>query len=719
MPLKRTLLLLILLFPLATLAQVKRDSSLRYIPDSAKKLKEVEVKSNFLKAIKDAPGNLSVVDMKPHYNSNTTAVQVLRGTSGIKVKQEGGYGSRTDFFINGSTGKQLKFFLDGLPLDNIGESIGINNVPIEQIDRIEIYKGIIPVDLGADVLGGAINIVSRKDKINYLDISYAIGSFNTNRFNFTGRRYWSKKFYTNLQAYAGYSKNNYGIDADNILPNGKIETIRVKRFHDRYENFIVKAEAGIVEQSWADELSLTVSASGFYKQLQNNVTMTQPYAYAAYREHLIGGLLKYQKNNLLSHLNIAATLSYNRLTGLFIDTARHITLWDGTIVKNDDGSDYVRTKGAEIGRTSYLNTFTNTLNQKFTTAYWLSSKSKIVFSNTLQHYNRSAKDTLAQRINYGLDLYATPSSQFKNVAGLGYDGEFLTEKLKLSTSVKYFYAHQTGGYINLDRSFIGYSETRKPGYNMALAYNVNPSIILKASYEHAIRLPDVEEAFGDLLLINPNPDLKAEESNNINLNILYHQKKFNAELTGFYRDVDHLIFLLPNSQGSAKSYNLLKARIKGVEANFSYRLIPALQFNINGTYQDLRSLSYIEGLGIPNDRYVGQRLPNIPYLLANAGLNYRLEKLPKDMRLQFWYGLNYTHSYYLYWANDGYQPDKITIPMQLLQNAGATLTIKRLSFSLESYNLANSKPFDNFKAQLPGRSISFKTRFYLSKHTSN
>lgn len=40
-------------------------------------------------------------------------------------------------------------------------------------ERVEVYKGVLPVNLGADALGGAVNIVSRRDA-NYLDATYSL-----------------------------------------------------------------------------------------------------------------------------------------------------------------------------------------------------------------------------------------------------------------------------------------------------------------------------------------------------------------------------------------------------------------------------------------------------------------------------------------------------------------------------------------------------------------
>lgn len=704
---KITITILILLFPFVSFSQNPKKDSVEHRTDSIQKLKEVMINGSIERMLKEAPGNLTVVDVKPFYSTNITPVQILRGTSGIKVKQDGGYGSRVDFFINGSTGKQLKFFLDGLPLDNLGETLGINNLPVEQIERIEIYKGVIPVELGADVLGGAINIVTRKEKSSYLDASYAISSFDTHRLNISGRKLWSDHFYTSIQAYGGYSKNDYTIDAANINQSGQFDTIKVKRFHDRYENYIVKAEAGLLNQSWADQFTFSLSGSALDKQLQNNLTMNQPYAKAVYRENLFSGILKYQKANLFKHFNLTGYLSYNRVNGLFIDTSRNIITWDQRIADR-------RISGAELGPTTFRHTYTNTFNQKLVAAYWLGDHSKLVFSNTLQNYRRTAKDTLAQRINNGIDLYGAPSSQLKNISGLGFDGGFFSNKLKVSAAVKNFYLRMNGFYVNQNIQFTASQEKDYWGYNTAFAYSLTSALTLKTSYEHAVRLPDVEEAFGDLILIKPNPELKAEESNNFNINSLYHNDRFDIELTGFFRDVNHLIFFVPNSQGSAKAFNLLKAKVSGVEASIIYRINKAFTFNANATYQNLRNKSYIENEGIPNERYINQRIPNIPYLLANASISYRKNEIAgKGTQLQVFYNSNFTNQYFLYWANDGDVNQKNRIPTQFLQNAGVSFAIKQISFTLESYNLANAKTYDNFKLQLPGRSISFKTRLYL------
>ncbi|MXV13743.1 TonB-dependent receptor plug domain-containing protein [Hufsiella ginkgonis] len=696
---------LLMLFAIPVCAQVKGDAADR-LPDTTRKLSEVSLTGNAARLLRQSPGNVTVIDLKPYYSTNTTPVQLLRSTPGVKVKQDGGYGSRVDFFINGSTGKQLKFFLDGLPLDNLGETTGINNLPVEQIERVEIYKGVIPVDLGADILGGAINIVTRKDRDDYFDASYGLSSFGTHKVNLSGRKNWSDRLYTVVRAYSGYARNNYQVDAANINASSQLETIRVKRFHDRYKNYVVKAEAGLRMLPWADELSFSLSRNGLDRELQNNLTMSQPYAHATYAEGLTAGTLKYQKSGLFSHLSLSGFLSASRVHGTFTDTSANVITWDGRIADR-------RLKGAELGPAAMRNTYTDAYAARLSASWWLSKQSRFIASSTLNRYRRTGKDELAARLT-GDDLYSAPSSQLKNVLGAGFEDNS-GERLKWSAGVKNFYARMDGFSIQFDKRTTIIQHNSYWGYSAATAFDAGKGFLLKASFEHAIRLPDVEEAFGDLMLLNPNPSLKAEESNNLNLNVLYRGDHFDAEAGGFLRDVDHLIFLVPNSQGSAKTYNLLRARVQGVEISANYRLPKGFVLNANATYQDLRNQSTIENEGIPNERYKDQRIPNIPYLLGNTGLSFNRHGAGKKAGLSAWYALNYTHDYFLYWEIDGDPAQKHVIPQQLLQNAGVSLSFPKLTFSFESYNLADARTYDNFRSQLPGRSFSLKTRLYLNQ----
>lgn len=673
-------------------------------------LEAVNIAVNKSTIIKQKPVNVSIIEAKPFYNTNATGLDLLKQISGIKIKQDGGFGAKTEIFINGSTGKQIKYFIDGLPQDNMGETQLLNIYPVEQMERIEVYKGVLPVDLGADALGAAINIITRKEKEDYYDASYSIGSFTTNRLNFSVKKYVFNHVFLGIQANANYAQNNYRIDAE--VPNefGNNEIKNVKRFHDLYKNYNVKLQAGLTDTRFADQLNLTTIQTGSYDEIQNNLTQTQPYGEAFYKENLVSSILKYQKNHLFKNINLSALLSYNKVHGLFTDTSQNVYNWEGVIVDKKYGGGEITSSG------NLLNIYTNVFNGKITSTYAPTANFKFVFSNTLQNYKRTGKDTVAQKFYGGIDYFGTPSAMLKNIAGIGFEGHLLKSRLKFSTAFKDYYANLSGYTIEWTTQIITKQSLHATAYNIALAYNINDNTQIKTSYEHAARLPEVEEAFGDLMLIKANPKINIERSDNINVNFLYHSNKIETELTGFSRKVDNIIYLR-TSQFGGQYQNLLSAKVLGVEGNINYIPVDCIHFNANITYQDLRNQSIIDNSGINNERYKNARLPNIPYLFANGGILYKKESLfNKNNDLQIWVNTTYTHEYFLYWEVDGAKELKNRIPSQFLQNTGMSYALadKGLSFSFEVTNLSNSKTYDNFRVELPGRAFSFKTRIYIS-----
>jgi outer membrane cobalamin receptor len=107
---------------------------------------------------------------------------VLQRTQGVGVRRSGGLGSSTQFSLNGFTDDQIRFFLDGVPLEFAGFPQGVANVPVNLVKRVEINRGVVPVRFGADALGGAVNIVTTTDDPgSHLGASYQVGSFGTHR----------------------------------------------------------------------------------------------------------------------------------------------------------------------------------------------------------------------------------------------------------------------------------------------------------------------------------------------------------------------------------------------------------------------------------------------------------------------------------------------------------------------------------------------------------
>src|SRR5690606_27999865 len=126
----------------------------------------------------------------------------------------------------------------GIPMDHFGSSFQINNIPINIAERIEVYKGVVPIWLGSDALGGAINIITGDRHRNYVDVSYSYGSFNTHRTVVNAAITNKKGLTAQLSAYQNYSDNDYKVTVEpsDVYTGAYAPNTVLRRFHDVYHN---------------------------------------------------------------------------------------------------------------------------------------------------------------------------------------------------------------------------------------------------------------------------------------------------------------------------------------------------------------------------------------------------------------------------------------------------------------------------------------------------
>lgn len=149
---------------------------------SVTELDEVVVVSTGVSRVKRSAFNAVAVDTKEMQNSTKSLSEALTKAPGMKLRESGGVGSDMQLMMDGFSGKHVKVFIDGVPQEGVGSSFGLNNIPVNFAERIEVYKGVVPVGFGTDAIGGVINIVTNKKRRNwFLDASYSYGSFNTHK----------------------------------------------------------------------------------------------------------------------------------------------------------------------------------------------------------------------------------------------------------------------------------------------------------------------------------------------------------------------------------------------------------------------------------------------------------------------------------------------------------------------------------------------------------
>lgn len=268
------------------------------ISPETQQLDEVTVVSTGVSRLKRSAFNAVAVDTKELQNTTKNLSDALAKAPGMKLRESGGVGSDMQLMLDGFSGKHVKVFIDGVPQEGVGSSFGLNNIPVNFADRIEVYKGVVPVGFGTDAIGGVINIVTNKKRRRwFLDASYSYGSFNTHKSNVNFGQTFKNGFTYEINAFQNYSDNDYHIEAPvEDFETGRIDRdkkVRVKRFNDTYHNEAVVGKVGVVDKKWADRLMLGFTYSNMYQDIQTGVRQDIVYGQKHRKGHSLMPSLEY------------------------------------------------------------------------------------------------------------------------------------------------------------------------------------------------------------------------------------------------------------------------------------------------------------------------------------------------------------------------------------------------------------------------------------------
>src|SRR5690606_27802505 len=72
--------------------------------------------------------NVTSIDAKKYYNSTINISDALDQVPGVRVREQGGLGSNLNLAINGFSGNHIRFFIDGVPMDNMGSTLDRKSV---------------------------------------------------------------------------------------------------------------------------------------------------------------------------------------------------------------------------------------------------------------------------------------------------------------------------------------------------------------------------------------------------------------------------------------------------------------------------------------------------------------------------------------------------------------------------------------------------------------
>lgn len=680
-------------------------------------LQEVKVVGKTqVQKLKEGVFNVSAIDIKPLVNTSATLGDIVNRSPGVRVRSEGGKGSDFELSLNGMSGNSIRYFIDGVPLETKGSSFDISNFPTNLIDRIEIYKGVVPAWLGADALGGAINIITNGKKKNYLDASISAGSYHTYQGDVTGR-YTTKNGLIFIPSVSvGYAKNDYIVKGARVWSEEEDAYVArdMKRFHDKYFSTIAQLEVGVENKSWADQLFLSGSWSKVKKDLQTGAVQSVVYGMAERNTHDWNLQMRYRKRNLFADgFSVSMLASYTHTNSCTVDTAYRKYSWDGS---------WIPTNRNEIsGNAAMMRHYERPLTTIRANAdYEFSDMHSLNFNFMLAANGNHRYDTYDPSFDPSWDYFT------KTILGLTYTQNLIDNRMNNTVFLKdylnYVSIEQSDEYW-ITGSNGGPKKTLKQniGYGLGSRYSFCEELALKASYEHTVRLPLARELLGNGTTVYPNLRLRPEMSHNVNIGVfgsinLGEYGRISYEGDAFFRKIkDYIQAKISEAEGMLQYDNVSNVSMKGCEGQVTYNYGNFLSLTGNISYQLAMDMNKLKSDGKPSATYKN-KVPNKPWLFSNVDLTLNFDNvLAKEDGIRFNYLYQYVHWFFLTWEGYGWLATKSRIPTQNQHTASLTYSWKRdrYNISLECVNIFDSALYDNFMLQKPGRAINFKFRLYL------
>ncbi len=632
---------------------------------------------------------------------------VLEKVTGVKLRSSGGVGSSSRISVRGLEGKRIGFFIDEVPMSDNTDFVDLNDIPTEMIERIEIYKGIVPAKLGGSAIGGAVNIVMKDFPPKYIDLSYTLESFNTHKTSSVFKL--NKNDYEiGFGGFYTHSDNDYTMELP--LKKGTF----IKRDHDKFNKYAVGGGLKALNNKWwFDKVLIEYSYLMTDKEIQGieyNIQEAKSFS-----NGLLLGLDIEHEDFITEGLDLDFGLNFAHTIFKHQDKAMNRYQWDGTpyIATSDFGGEIDVPNDSKNKK----NVFVNKLNLNYLINEW----SSINFNSTFLYTAGNPSDPLKTKVighktDFNSDMYSW-------VAGLNFETHFWEEKLTNSLTAKHYqYRMKTklSPPLDLGTFEIENIDNLKTnwGFTEAIRYRFTSEFLAKASLAYDVRLPSDNELLGDGFLIRPSGDLIPERNTSANVGFMFDKRTknglFSVEVNAFYMYLKDMIRFVGGPLQS-NYVNFGKMRTLGGEIEVKYDVTSFLYMYANATYQDLRDVrEYEPGSTVPNATK-DDRMPNIPYLFANAGLEFHRKNIfgGQGQNSRLFADLSFVEEYFYDFEQSIYQEKRV--PQATTINAGLEHSFKnqRYIIGLQVNNLTDATVTSEFNRPLPKRNFAVKFRYIL------
>lgn len=598
---------------------------------------------------------------------------VLSQMVGVRVRQYGGLGSFATVSIRGSSANHVDVYLDGVPLGDAWSGMtNLADLPLDGIERITVYRGFTPPQLGGAPIGGAVNLISQKPDGTgtRLRLRESLGSYGTARHVMS--------LWTGLGPARGFFHGSYMRSdgdfeyVDNIgTPFNPDDDRTVTRANNDFTtwNFLGRVNADLRAGG-----TMTLGYDGLTREsgVPGIGSLQSSTARQERSRHI--GSVRWCSPALLGRRLEAFVDGYSMVTNeRFHDAERDLSL-----TPQDTDNDFHTTGGRARVKTE------------------VRSPVPLVLEGVYE----ARRETFMPHDNLPQPTEGPERFRMTHQGTLSGDAFFFRKRAVLTAS-QYFIWQETEFYDPPAYPWFPPSPQGRIGYGEhtpRFGFRLHPRswMTVKGNWGEYVRQPTMVELFGNTGSVTGNGDLVPETGTNrdigftLSRNRLWALRNPFVEVVYLNNNVNDLILFFANSQFAVEPRNITSAHIEGWEVSTSAQWHDRLRFGGNYTYLDSRdtgAIPYYTGNALPA-RPVHDAALQVKLMGRRASVAYELHRI----------GANFLDRANLY-----------EVPGRSIHNAWVNVCFfeNLLRLTAGGMNLGNDRVYDVAGFALPGRSFYF------------
>lgn len=511
------------------------------------------------------PSFYSLITREEFEGKVESLAEVIEKEAGVQVRQAGGLGSFATVSIRGSSSDQVLVFLDGILLnDASGGGVDLSTISLSDVESIEIFRGITPMNFGKSSIGGVVNIRTlRSQKGLHGNVTASYGSFNT----------WMASGFLNHKP----GKWDYLVSAERLKSDNDFTFLNDKgtTWNTRDDRVEKRHNAQFTEDSFLGKLGYDLSNDtrlDFMDQWFSKDQGLPSWNNSRWSKTSFGT----ERNISSMKLTVNDLGPYHLNTSSFFDYTHQVEEYDDA--------------EGQVGLGRQRNRYTTDRFGGHGLLDWHTSWNTLSFMLDGQRETFDPKDLLNPRNR------VNESSRNSLSVGLQDNLYLSQEKLIVTPAVRYTLTQdeRASGSDMWGKRLKGTTIT-EGSWNpqLGIKYHLVENLTFKTNLGQYVREPSFFELFGDRGLFIGNPDLKSEKGTNFDagFELRFKSSEPGIESTTlsfayFYNRVEDLITRVYDARGIGKSVNISRSLIRGAESSMKVEFLKHFRFIGNATWQN-------------------------------------------------------------------------------------------------------------------------------------